>query len=131
MLDRIVPVHRTGLLDIYCTILNLIHSFDGGVFILRPSAPGIFGNQDTTDAGVYFFFCEPVKKAKLPTETTGRHYYFVPAFDFVGFISEFNDDLVEIQGVENVVPDGKTLWHLETLDGGAKKVEPVGDLGID
>lgn len=110
MRDRIVPIERTDLINVYYTMMSVAGS---APTVLSATNPGVF---TIAAAGL----CEePVQSANV-TLASGS-FYFVPAFDYVGFY--ISNALVTTTG-DDVVADGVTLYKA-TVSGGAISLEKV------
>lgn len=105
MRDRIVPIERTDLMNVYYTILGLTGG--SAPTVIAATAPGLF---DITEEG----FCqEPIESADV-TLASGD-FYFVAAFTFAGF--SIDDTAVTTEG-DTIAPDGCTLYKATVADGG-------------
>lgn len=104
MRDRIVPIERTDLMNVYYTILAAGGS---APTVLAATAPGIF------EIAAEGFCQEPIESADV-TLASGD-FYFVPAFTFAGF--SIDDAVVETEG-DAIVTDGSTLYKATVADGG-------------
>lgn len=110
MRDRIIPIERTDLINVYYTIMSL-----GGnaPTVIDADSPAVF---TIAEAGLCV---EPLKKATV-TATSGS-FYFVPAFDYVGFT--INGNAVVTTG-DSVFSDGQTLYKA-TISSGAIAIAKV------
>lgn len=110
MLDRIIPIERTNLINMYYTMMSIAGS---APTVLQATDPGVF---TIAAAGL----CqEPVQSANV-TLASGS-FYFVPAFDYVGLY--ISNALVTTTG-DDVVADGTTLYKA-TVSSGAISIEQV------
>lgn len=101
--DRIVPVHRTDLINLYYTMLSAAGSAPE---VLHADNPGEF---TISAAGL----CEePVKTAKITAES--GTVYFVPAFDYAG-CTDGDGNPITVEG--DVEPDGRSLYSLNISSG--------------
>ena len=105
MRDRLVPIERTDLMNMYYSILSL--TSDNAPAVIQATAPGVFA---ISEAG----FCQEPVESAVVTLASGD-FYFVPAFTFAGFV--ISDEVVTTTG-DDIAPDGATLYKATVADGG-------------
>lgn len=111
MRERIVPVERTDLMNLYYTMLAV-----GG------TAPAVIEATNPAEFTIAADgFCEEPLKTATVTATSGT-FYFVPSFDFVGFT--YNDAAVVPTGDE-ILADGRTLYKGTISSGGKIAIAKV------
>lgn len=104
MRDRIVPIQKTDLINMYYTMFAIAGSAPNVITATNPAEFNI------DEAGL----CEePVKTATI--ELASGDFYFVPSLVFEGFYIDGN--LVETTG-DTILADGVTLYKATVADGG-------------
>lgn len=113
--SRIVPVTRTDLLTIYGNVLKMAGTSVAAVSASNPGvfAPASFSGNVIAD--------EPVKSFDFGSTTAGV-VYFIPAFDYEGFL--VSGSAVTTAGA-TVSADGATLYTA-TLSTGTVTIAKVG-----
>lgn len=105
MRDRIVPIEKSDLMNMYYTILSL--TGESAPDVIKADFPGVFTIEDEG-------FCEePIESAEV-TLVSGD-FYFVPALNYAGF--SISDVVVVTEGDE-VIKDGASLYKATVADGG-------------
>lgn len=102
--DRIVPITAIDLISMYGLILKV-----GGVSVTAKDAIQQTDGQFTitnSDNGNEFICSEPVKSVSAETGTGGYTMYFVPAYDYSGFIFGSPNTVTG----DTVIADGRTLY---------------------
>lgn len=116
--DRIVPITTVDLLTMYGLILTLAAD-TAPTALAADDTEGDF-TQATNSATV---ICnEPVKSLNFGASVTAGTVYFVPAYDYSGFL--INGTATATEGV-TVNPDGRTLYSA-TLASGDITIAQVG-----
>lgn len=115
MRDRIVPVTRTDLANLYYTMFNaagVVSSANASLPIIGADAPGEFTLASTG-------FCEePLKSATVTDSDSSSRVFFIPTFDYVGF-TDANGAIITTTG-DTVNPDGRTLYRALLADSGVE-----------
>lgn len=116
--ERIVPVTATDLLSLYGLILKLAASTAPTALAAADTA-GNF-TQSTNSATV--LASEPVASFTFGSSVTAGTVYFVPAYDYSGFVK--TGATLTIAGAD-VDADGRTLYSA-TLSSGTVTIAKVG-----
>lgn len=115
--NRIVPVTVTDLITLYGTIMKL-----AGTTVTSTDAATTNGEFNLTTGSGNILASEPVKKFTFGSSVTSAVIYFVPAYDYEGFV--IGESAVTTAGT-TVVPDGRTLYSA-TLSSGTITIAKVG-----
>lgn len=115
--DRIVPITAIDLVSMYGTIMKL-----AGTTVTSINTVTTNGEFELTSGSGNILASEPVKKFTFGSSVTSAVIYFVPAYDYEGFV--IGENTVTTAGT-TVVPDGKTLYSA-TLSSGTITIAKVG-----
>lgn len=117
--DRIVPVTVTDLITLCGTIFKIANKN-----ITPIDAISTDGRFEVNTAQKSYICTEPVKSIDFTGEAAQDLVYFVPSYDFEGFLQngEITNDVTG-----KVVPDGKTLY---LANGGASNNITISKFGM-
>lgn len=115
-MDRIVPITAIDLITMYGTIMKL-----AGTTITSINAATTDGEFNLTSGSGNILANEPVKKFTFGSDVSAAVIYFVPAYDYEGFV--IGENAVTTAGT-TVVPDGRTLYSA-TLSSGTITIAKV------
>lgn len=118
-MDRIVSVTTTDLLTLYGVIMKLANKTVTAVNAKEDSSNGQF---EITSGSGNVFATEPVKNFTIGSSVTSVNVYFVPAYNYSGFV--LGTTPVTTTGDE-VVADGRTLY-LAALSSGTITITKQG-----
>lgn len=110
-MDRIVPITAIDLISMYGTIMRL-----ASTSFVTVEAATTNGEFELTKGSGNFLATEPVKKFTFGSDVSAAVIYFVPAYDYEGFVID-DTGVTPAEGSVTVVPDGKTLYSATLLSG--------------
>lgn len=117
--DRIVPVTVTDLITLYGTIFKIANKS-----VTAIDAISTDGRFEVKTAQKSYICTEPVKSIDFTGEAAEDLVYFVPSYDFEGFLQ--NGEMTSNVTGE-IVPDGKTLY---LANGGASDNITISKFGM-
>lgn len=119
--NRIVPITAIDLISMYGLILKA-----SGVDLTVLDAFTTDGRFKGKNDVEYMICSEPMKSLELtPGGSPQKTTYFVPSYDYIGFIG--NNGVIKSTG-DTVEPDGRTLYRAVTsfTSGGTAYIKKVG-----